>query len=133
VLLLPAPTVFAATLLGALIRPPKRAVRTIELREPQRARLAGVLALAGTLLILRTVSQLGAMAIFSASEKPERLEWAARLDPGSYRIQMLLGYAWRNRGRCDLARPHAEAARAFFPNHPAPRQLLAACRTRTGK
>lgn len=133
VLLLPAPTVFAATLLGALSRPPKRTVLTVDLSERRRARLAGVVALVGTLLVVRTVSQLGAMAVFSSREKPGTLEWAARLDPGSYRIQMLLGYAWRNRGRCDLARPHAEAARALFPNHPAPRQLLAACRSRTAR
>ena len=72
-------------------------------------------------------------AVRSSSEKLGTLEWAARLDPGSYRIQMLLGYAWRNHDRCDLARPHAEAARELFPNHPAPRQLLAACRGRAAR
>ncbi len=130
VLLLPAPTVFTATLLGALVRPPRRAVRTVELSDVRRARLIGAVALVGMLLIVRTISQLGAMAVFSRSEKMGTLERAGRLDPGSYRIQMLLGYAWRNRGRCDLARPHAEAARALLPNHPAPRQLLAACHVR---
>ncbi len=133
VLLLPAPTVFTAMLLGALVRPPRRAVRTVELSDARRARLASAVLLTGTVLVLRTVSQLGAMAVFSSSEKLGTLEWAARLDPGSYRIQMLLGYAWRNHDRCDLARPHAEAARELFPNHPAPRQLLAACRGRAGK
>jgi O-antigen ligase len=130
VLLLPAPTVFTATLLGALVRPPRRAVRTVELSDVRRARLIGAVALVGMLLVVRTVSQIGAMAVFSSSEKMGTLERAGRLDPGSYRIQMLLGYAWRNRGRCDLARPHAEAARALLPNHPAPRQLLAACHIR---
>ena len=133
VLLLPAPTVFVAALLGALVRPPRRAVRTIKLSDARRARLASAVLLAGTVLVLRTVSQLGAMAVFSSSEKLETLEWAARLDPGSYRIQMLLGYAWRNHGRCDRARPHAEAARELFPNHAAPRQLLAACRGRPAR
>jgi O-antigen ligase len=131
VLLLPAPTVFAATLLGAVVRPPRRPVRVLALSDAARARLASAVALAGTVLALRSVSELGAMAVFSSSEKLGRLEWAARLDPGNYRIQMLLGYAWRNHGRCDLARRHAEAARELFPNHPAPRQLLAACRART--
>jgi O-antigen ligase len=130
VLLLPAPTVFAATLLGALSRPARRPVLTIELSGVRRSRLAGALALAGMLLVVRTTSEMAAMAVFSSSEKLGTLEWAGRIDPGSYRIQMLLGYAWRNRGRCDLARPHAEAARVLFPNHPAPRQLLAACRAR---
>jgi O-antigen ligase len=130
VLLLPAPTVFVAVLLGTLVRPPRRAVRTIELSDARRARLASAVLLAGTVLVLRTVSELGAMAVFSNSEKVETLEWAGRLDPGSYRIQMLLGYAWRNRGRCDRARPHAEAAHGLFPYHAAPRQLLAACHGR---
>jgi O-antigen ligase len=130
VLLLPAPTVFTATLLGALVRPPRRAVRTVELSDVRRARLIGAVALVGMLLVVRTISQLGAMAVFSDGEKMGTLERAGRLDPGSYRIQMLLGYAWRNRGRCDLARPHAEAAHALLPNHPAPRQLLAACHVR---
>ena len=130
VLLLPAPTVLTATLLGALVRPPRRAVRSIELSDVRRTRLVGAVALVGMLLVVRTVSQLGAMAVFSSGEKMGTLERAGRLDPGSYRIQMLLGYAWRNRGRCDLARPHAEAARALLPNHPAPRQLLAACHVR---
>jgi hypothetical protein len=130
VLLLPAPTVLTATLLGALVRPPRRAVRTVELSDVRRARLISAVALVGMLLVVRTVSQLGAMAVFSGGERMGTLERAGRLDPGSYRIQMLLGYAWRNRGRCDLARPHAEAARALLPNHPAPRQLLAACHVR---
>jgi O-antigen ligase len=128
VLLLPAPTVFIATLLGALIRPPKRSVLTIELSDSQQARVAGAVALVGTLLVLRGIGQIGAMAVFSGSRQPAMREWAGWMDPGNYRIQMLLGYAWRDRGRCDRARPHAEAARALYPNHPAPRQLLAACR-----
>jgi O-antigen ligase len=133
VLLLPAPTVFTATLLGALIRPPRRTIRVLDLSEPRRARLVGAVALVGTLLLVRGLAQLGAMAVFSSSQRLGTLEWAGRLDPGSYRIQMLLGFAWRNRGRCDLARPHAEAAHALLPNHPAPRQLLAACRSRSAK
>jgi O-antigen ligase len=128
VLLLPAPTVFIGTLLGALIRPPKRSVLTIELSDSQRARLAGTVALVGTLLVLRGIGQIGAMAVFSGSRQPAMREWAGWMDPGNYRIQMLLGYAWRDRGRCDRARTHAEAARGLYPNHPAPRQLLAACR-----
>ncbi len=128
VLLLPAPTVFIALLLGALIRPPRRSVLTLELSDASRSRLAGAVALAGMLLVIHGIGQIGAMAVFSDSRKPALLEWAGRLDPGNYRIQMLLGYEWQNRGRCDRARPHAEAARALYPNHPAPRQLLAVCR-----
>jgi Flp pilus assembly protein TadD len=59
------------------------------------------------------------------------METAAAIDPGNYRIRMLLGRAWARAGRCDRAIPHATAARALFPNHPAPRQLLRACGVRT--
>ena len=127
-LLLPAPTVFIAILLGALIRPPRRSLFTLELSDTHRARQVGALGLVGMVLALNGIGEIGAMAVFSESRKPAMLEWAGRLDPGNYRIQMLLGYQWRNRGRCDRARPHAEAARALYPNHPAPRQLLALCR-----
>jgi O-antigen ligase len=130
VLLLPAPTVFIAILLGALIRPPKRSVLTIELSDAHRTRAIGALVLLGTLLLVRGVGQIAAMAIFSAGRSPATREWAARIDPGNYRIQMLLGYSWRDRGRCDRVRAHAEAARRLFPNHPAPHELLAACRAR---
>lgn len=129
VLLLPAPTVFIALMLGALIRPPRRSLLTLELSDAHRTRLVGGLALVGMLLLLHGVGQIGAMAVFSGSDKPALHEWASRLDPGNYRIQMLLGYEWRNRGRCDRARPHGEAARALYPNHPAPRELLAGCKS----
>ena len=127
VLLLPAPTVFVGALLGALIRPPRRSLLTLQLSDLLRPRLAGGVALVGTLLTVQSLGQIAAMAVFTGSGKPATREWAARLDPGSYRIHMLLAYEWRNRGRCNRARPHAEAARMLYPNHPAPRQLLAAC------
>jgi O-antigen ligase len=128
VLLLPAPTVFIAALLGVLSRPPRRSLFTLDLSDPCRGRLAGAVALLGTLLAIQSIGQIGAMAVFSGGRKPAMLEWAGRLDPGNYRIQMMLAYEWRNRGRCDRARPHAQAARELFPNHPAPRQLLGACK-----
>jgi hypothetical protein len=131
VLLLPAPTVFVGALLGALIRPPRRSLLTLQLSDFRRARLAGAVALVGTLLTVQSLGQIGAMAVFTGSGKPATREWAARLDPGNYRIHMLLAYEWRNRGRCNRARPHAEAARMLYPNHPAPQKLLAACGTKS--
>jgi O-antigen ligase len=130
VLLLPAPTFFVGAALGLLARPPKRPVFEIELSGQRARRLAAVAAAAGLVFAARNGSQLAAMAAYGESGRPAAMERAAMLDPGSYRIRMLLGYAWRNRGRCDLARRHAERARALFPSHPAPRQLLAACRRR---
>ena len=43
---------------------------------------------------------------------------------------MVLAQEYRAARRCDLARPHAERARALFPNHPAPKALLKACAPR---
>lgn len=128
VLLLPAPIVFIAILLGALHRPPKRTLLTIRLSDAGRTRSLGALVLAGTLLAVRGTGQMAAMAVYSDARTLGTREWAAYIDPGNYRIRMLLAYAWRDRGRCDRARLHARAALLLLPNHPAPRQLLAACR-----
>ena len=74
-------------------------------------------------------SFLAAMAEFRG-EGRGGMELAARLDPGSYRIQIALAQEWRRAGRCDRAREHAERARDLFPNHPAPTVVLRACRRR---
>jgi hypothetical protein len=41
---------------------------------------------------------------------------------------MLLATAALADGSCARVRAHAEAARALFPNYPAPRRLLRTCR-----
>jgi O-antigen ligase len=130
VLLLPAPTFFVWAALGLLARPPKRPIWEIDLEKKRAVQLAAVVTAAGLVFAARNASQLWSMAAYGESGRLSAMERAARIDPGSYRISMLLGYAWRNRGRCDLGRRHAERARAQFPNHPAPRALLAACRRR---
>jgi hypothetical protein len=130
VLLLPAPTLFVWAALGALMQPAPRPVFQWTLNDQARRRVAGGVALVGALFVLRSASQLAAMRIYDSATKPAAREWATRVDPGSYRIHMLLGLAARERGRCDQVRPHAEAARRLFPNHQAPKQLLAACQGR---
>jgi Flp pilus assembly protein TadD len=83
----------------------------------------------GLLFVGRSAAQTIAMSVFAGGER-RTMEAAARIDPGSYRIEMLLGRAWARAGRCDRAIPHATAARELFPNHPAPAQLLRACGVR---
>jgi hypothetical protein len=129
-LLLPAPTFFVWAALGLLARAPKRPVLVLELGGNRAARLTAGVVAAALVFAGRSASQLGAMTAYGESGRVAAMERAAMIDPGNYRIRMLLGYAWRNRGRCDRAREHAERARRQFPNHPAPRQLLAACRRR---
>jgi O-antigen ligase len=130
VLLLPAPTFFLWAGLGLLARPPKRPIFELDLRGQRARRLAAVVVAAGLVFSARSASQLGSMVAYGDSGRVAAMERAAAIDPGNYRISMLLGYSWRNRGRCDLARPHAERARRLYPNHPAPKELLAVCRRR---
>jgi O-antigen ligase len=131
VLLLPAPTLFVWTALGALASS-ARPVREIALTPARRRALRGAVAAAGALLILRSSTQVVAMGL-SDGGTPRQMELASAIDPGSYRIHMVLAQQYRAARRCDLARPHAERAAALFPNHPAPRLLLRACAPRGRK
>ena len=128
VLLLPVPTLFAWTAIGALASS-ARPFREVPLTSPRRrAALIGV-GLVGLLFLWRSAAQTIAMSVFAGGDR-RAMETAAAIDPGSYRIRMLLGRAWERAGRCDRAIPHASAARELFPNYPAPRQLLRACGVR---
>ena len=130
VLLLPAPTLFVWGTLGLLGRAPRRSVLDVTLDRARAIRLAWSVAGLGLLCAARNVAQLGAMVVYGPAGRVADMERAVRIDPGSYRVRMLVGYAWRNRGRCDRARLHAERARRLFPDHPAPKALLASCRPR---
>jgi hypothetical protein len=131
VILLPVNAFFAWTIVGALASS-ARPVRELPLTPAGRRRLMLGIAVVGGLFLLRSAAQTLSMSLYS-SGKRSAMELASRVDPGSYRIQMLLGMTWLQGGRCDRARPHAEAARRLFPNHPAPRQLLRSCGVRTRK
>jgi len=125
VLLLPVPTLFVWTVIGTLASS-ARPIRELPLTpQHRRAALIGI-ALVGTLFAGRSAAQTIAMSVFAGGDR-RAMEAAAAIDPGSYRIRMLLGRAWARAGRCDRAIPQANAARGLFPNHPAPRQLLRAC------
>ena len=128
VLLLPTPTLFAWTTLGALASS-ARPIRQIPLTAGTRRTVMIGVALAGAVFLARSLAQTVAMGVF-ADGKRSAMESAVAIDPGSYRIRVLLGGAWARAGRCDRAVPHARAARAMFPNHPAPIQLLRACGVR---
>ncbi len=128
VLLLPVPTFFAWSIVGALASTP-RPIRQVALTPTLRRRGLIVGGVAGALFVLRAATQVGAMAVFDP-QKRAAMELAARLDPGSYRLHMLLGQSWRRAGQCPRAKPHAEAAADLFPHYPAPQALLRACGVR---
>jgi hypothetical protein len=125
VLLLPVPTLFAWTIIGTLAST-ARPIRELELTPDIRRRLLLAVGLIGGLLTVRAAAQTLAMAVFDGGTRTSQ-EIAARIDPGSYRIRMLLARSWVRAGRCDRAVPLARDAADLFPNHPAPRQLLRAC------
>jgi O-antigen ligase len=125
VMLLPVNTLFGWTIVGALASS-ARPLREIRLTARSRRYLMLVAAAVGTLFLWRSSAQVLAMDLFSTGQRAV-MERASRVDPGSYRIHMLLAENWRAAGRCDRARPHAQAARSLFPNYPAPRQTLRSC------
>jgi O-antigen ligase len=129
VLLLPVPTLFAWTIVGTLASS-ARPIREILLTPKIRRAVLIAVAAVGLLFVGRSAAQTVAMGLFAGGSR-RAMETAAAIDPGSYRIRMLLGRAWARAGRCDRAIPHATAARELFPNYPAPRQLLRACGVRT--
>jgi O-antigen ligase len=126
IIVLPAPTFMAWTIAGALATP-ERTRRTIEMTRDRRRWTLAVVGLLGMIALVRTASQVGAMKVWTRSWRPAELERASRIDPGSYRMHIMLGERYFNRGRCDQARPHAAAAARQFPYAPDPRRLLRAC------
>ena len=129
VLLLAAPAFFTWALFGALL-PPQRQLLVITDARTLRA-LTIAVALAGTLLVLRSASQLAGIMLAGDGRAPAALRWAARIDPGNYGLRLHLASSARGRERCAVVREHAAAALELFPEHPAPRRLLRSCGVRT--
>jgi hypothetical protein len=126
VLLLPAPAFFVWTTIGALAST-ARPIGELPLSSRAHRRALLAVGTVGILLTGHALAQVVAMALAAGGSRAA-LERAVRVDPASYRIRIALAQAWRRAGRCDRARPHAERARELFPNHPAPRVVLRACR-----
>jgi hypothetical protein len=126
VLLLPAPALVVWAAVGALV-PAGRVVRQVDLVKSRRRVLQLIVVAAGLSFVVLSGRKVRAMDIYTNGGTTAALDEAARLDPGSYRIQMRAADAWLGRGICARARPHALAARDLFPNAPAPKRLLAEC------
>jgi O-antigen ligase len=127
VLLLPPPALITWAALGALAPVPRERA-AMDLTLARRALLVVAIAALGALAAWRSASQLAAMSLFSTSSRTSRLEQASALDPGNYRIHLRLAEGYLRRGNCSRARSHAGAARALYPNAPAPKRVLSRCR-----
>jgi hypothetical protein len=122
VLMLPAPTYFFATALGLLLP----ASHPVFSRQPSRRvrRTLGTTALviiAGLTAV--TAGQVAAILITRDGGSRAALQLAARFDPGSHRLRLLLA----RRGSCANRLPHARAAVRLMPHHDAPERALRAC------
>jgi hypothetical protein len=84
---------------------------------------------AGLGILFAARSALTALAILVAGSGTSRsaLVWASRLDPGEYRLHMLLARKPGRAGACAAVREHATDARELFPYHEAPKRALRVC------
>jgi len=128
VLLLAAPTLVAWVLAGALVGAGAPEGRwRLTLTGARRSVLIGAVTVGGVLMVLRSASQIGGMAIHEASRTAQDFDRAARVDPGSYRLRMRAAESALARGDCRRAREHAAAARILFPYAPAPKRIQRRC------
>lgn len=129
VLLLAAPTLFVWGLLGTLL-PPQRELAVITLGDGRRRALAAAVAAVALAFVLRSGAQGAAMLLAGDGRNVRMVRWAARFDPGSYRLHMLLAGTPEARGPCDRVRIHGAAAHDLFPHHGAPARILRGCGVR---
>jgi hypothetical protein len=134
VLLLPTPSLLAWAILGTLagmLTPAPTTRASIPWTRPTQAVLIVIVTLAGALAVARTTAQVAAMALYTSATanggSERRLELAAQVDPGSYRIRMRLAEAYAQDRLCGRMRPQAIAARALYPSAAEPRRLLTTC------
>jgi O-antigen ligase len=129
VLLLAVPSLFGWGILGALL-PPQRELASIALPDGRRRLLALGVAAAAALFALRSAAQGISMLLAGSGRSVRRVTWAARVDPGSYRLRMLLSGVPGARGPCSRVRVHGLAAHRLFPHHVAPARVLRSCGVR---
>jgi len=130
VLLLPVPAFVGWGLLGALSAP-ARTRSALELDDGRRRWVLALVAAAGLCAAARGGTRIAAMALYLPDGRLARMEQAARLDPGSYRIAIRLAELAARRGRCADVKRWGGRAIALYPEAPEPRRLLAECGVRT--
>ena len=67
------------------------------------------------------------MGIYASADRVSEVQRAARLDPGSYRIQLKLA---RSSAPCDVRRAAADRAHELFPEAAAAKRLRGTCGSR---
>jgi hypothetical protein len=125
-LLLAAPAFLVWSILGAASGGRRRG------RQLSLSSRAWALVAVGTILIVvastaRSVTQ--TMAMSAAGQGGHTAAWvrAAKLDPGSYRINLRVAELYARRGKCAVARGYARRAVSLFPYAPAARRIARKC------
>ena len=126
VLLLPIPAFYVWAAAG-LLTPLDGTGRVIELSGRRKVWLVGTLAVFAVAAAARSAMQCAAMSVYEQAFKVADAERAVRLDPGSFRIRMLLAQRYYTRGDCTRTRVEAGKAHDMFPEAPRPRHLLRSC------
>lgn len=121
VLLLALPAFLVWAALGALQAPEEQVVDAQPVRPVWRTVLIAIIAVSA-IGVFRSSAQIAAMEILASHSDRASLMRAARIDPGSYRVQMRLA-RMGGRARCE----HARAARAMFPSAKAAAEVARGC------
>jgi len=119
VLLLAPPTLLVWATAGALL-PESGIAWRLPVGRRQLALVGGIALL---LAAGRSWGQLRSIALAGPGWPVERLERAVRMDPGSYRLHLMIG----QRTGCARGGRHAAAAARLFPYLPAPKRKMAQC------
>jgi O-antigen ligase len=73
---------------------------------------------------LKSAGQILAMGVYASADRVAEVQRAARLDPGSYRVQLKLA---RSSAPCAVRRAAAERAHALYPEAAAAKRLRGTC------
>ncbi|MCX5768533.1 MAG: O-antigen ligase family protein [Gemmatimonadetes bacterium] len=125
VLLLPMPLILVMAATGALL-PAGKDEGTFTFAPPSRVMLPLLLLAAQSVAIITSAGRVEAMRLYGLGTVTA-LESATARDPGNFRIRVRAAETQLARGKCADARAQALAARALFPQAPAPKRVLAAC------
>jgi len=130
VLLLPAPAFLAWLILGAASSE-RSSARDVSIPESRAGAATVAIVLMLVIGALRSVTQVAAMNAVGNGGRTAGWVTAARLDPGSYRINQRLADIYANRGQCSKARPYARRALDLFPRSPQARRTARRCGLKT--